>query len=49
MKKSYKKPQIKTEEIKVGVYGDYGSSGSGGATTPLYYGEPVFMSPCCRA
>jgi hypothetical protein len=38
MKKSYKKPQIKTEEIKVGVYGDYGTSGSApyvGAPSPI--------------
>ncbi|HPF70671.1 MAG TPA: hypothetical protein PLQ13_08390 [Candidatus Krumholzibacteria bacterium] len=30
MKKAYERPELKTTEIKFGVFGDYGTDNSGG-------------------
>lgn len=43
-KKVYQAPQVRTEVIKVGVFGDYGSSG--GDFSPVAYLNPFFRL-CC--
>ncbi len=47
-KKVYAEPQIRTEGIEAGVYGDYGSSegGGGGGCTPIHFLNPLFHW-CC--
>jgi hypothetical protein len=51
-KKTYCKPDIRTENITVGVYGDYGSAdeggGGGGGPTwqPIHIFNPLFHW-CC--
>jgi hypothetical protein len=37
MKKDYKEPTITSEEIKVGVFGRYGSSGPIAIIAPLFH------------
>ncbi len=36
IKKSYRKPEVKTRKLELGVFGDYGSNGSDGSRpTPI--------------
>ena len=54
MKKGYLRPEIRTENITVGVYGDYGSEGGGGngggqqggGWNPIHIFNPLFHW-CC--
>ncbi len=34
MKKSYRKPELKTQKVELGVFGDYGNGGGGGNVDP---------------
>jgi hypothetical protein len=52
-KKSYIRPEIRTENITVGVYGEYGVDGGGagggggdGGWTPIHIFNPLFHW-CC--
>ena len=50
-KKSYTKPDIRTENLTVGVYGDYGASSGGGGDddcqwNPIRIFNPLFHW-CC--
>lgn len=44
-KKVYQAPQIRSEVIKVGVFGDYGSGGTGDFS-PVAFLNPFFRL-CC--
>jgi hypothetical protein len=49
-KKSYIRPEIRTENITVGVYGDYAAAGGGdgddGGWNPIHIFNPLFHW-CC--
>ena len=45
-KKVYQAPQIRTEVIKVGVFGTYGSNGGGNSFSPIAFANPFFRF-CC--
>lgn len=49
-KKSYSKPDIRTESLQVGVYGDYGADSGGGddggCWNPIHILNPLFHW-CC--
>ncbi len=43
MKKAYKTPQLKTEKVEIGVFGQYG----GGSVGPIAVLNPLF-GLCCN-
>lgn len=45
-KKVYQAPQIRSEVIKVGVFGDYGNTDDGGDFSPVAFLNPFFRL-CC--
>lgn len=52
-KKTYKAPEIQSEDIAIGVFGDYGDDGCGGGGngldwTPLFWITSIFQVWCCN-
>jgi hypothetical protein len=47
-KKQYKAPEVRSEQIAIGVFGDYGTTGDGGNNhvSPLNFWNPLFRI-CC--
>ena len=46
-RKSYIRPEIRTEEVSVGIYGDYGDSANGDdGWQPIRFFNPLFHW-CC--
>jgi|GEM_PF-5295690 len=41
MREEYKKPEMRSEAIDIGVYGKYSEN------TPIYHGGGVFGGACC--
>lgn len=48
-KKPYKAPEVRSERIAIGVFGDYGTPGDDGSnhTGPLNFFNPLFRL-CCN-
>jgi hypothetical protein len=42
-KKSYMRPEVRTENITVGVYGEYGSVSGGGNPPPPPHFSPIHI------
>ncbi len=55
LKKTYKTPEIQSEDIAIGVFGDYGGDSNGCGHgwndldwTPLFWITSIFQVWCCN-